>query len=173
MLLKHLMGYAKEHYQTYQRETLEGDDCLGILATMEHQGQRVICSIDKDFKTIPGYHYNFGKDEFFEITPHQADYWHMFQTLTGDATDGYSGCPGVGPKTAEKILKSALEEGTPWANREQLNGIYWQHVVKTYEKAGFSEEEALVQARVARICQAVDYDFETKKVILWEPYGRA
>jgi DNA polymerase-1 len=171
MLLKHLMAYAAENYDTYQRPTLEGDDCLGILATMEHQGDRIICSIDKDFKTIPGYHYNFGKDEHFQITLHEADYWHMVQTLTGDATDGYAGCPGIGPKTAEKILKAALDEGTPWANRQQLNELYWKHVVKAYEKAGFSEEEALVQARVARICRAEDYDFKTKQVKLWEPYG--
>ena len=45
--------------------------------------------------------------------------------------------------------------------------------LESYEKAGFGEEEALTQARVARICRAEDYDLETKKVILWEPYGKA
>jgi DNA polymerase-1 len=174
LLLPYLRAYAHENYKVYQRDTLEGDDCLGILATMvcpikfEHP---VICSLDKDFKTIPGKHYNFGKDEFFEITEAQADRWHMIQTLTGDATDGYAGCPGVGPVKAEKIIQLALEEGSLWANPEQLKEIYWKHVVATFKKAGLSEEEALVQARVARICRASDYDFENKKVILWEPYG--
>lgn len=172
MLLKHLQQYAHDHYTVYQRDTLEGDDCLGILSTMKHKiTEPIVCSLDKDFKTIPGKHYNFGKDEFFEITEHQADYWHMMQTLTGDTTDGYVGIPGCGPKTAEKILQKAIDEGTPWANREQLNEIYWKHVVAAYEKAGLCEEEALVQARVARICRAEDYDFTNKKVILWEPYG--
>jgi DNA polymerase-1 len=173
ILLKHLRQYAMEKYECYVRPNLEGDDCLGILATKDwaHPVDTVICSIDKDFKTIPGKHYNFGHDEFFEITPHQADYWHMMQTLMGDATDGYAGCPGIGPKTAEKILQAALDEGTPWANREQLNEIFWKHVVKAYEKAGFSEDEALVQARVARICRASDYDFANKTVKLWEPYA--
>jgi len=172
MLLKHLREYAKEHYKTYQRDTLEGDDCLGILATMPGKVMDpIVCSLDKDFKTIPGKHYNFGRDEFFEINPHQADRWHMIQTLTGDSTDGYSGCPGVGPVGAEKIIQKAIDEGSPWANEDQLREIYWKHVVAAFNKAGLSEEEALVQARVARICRASDYDFDNKKVILWEPYG--
>jgi DNA polymerase-1 len=172
MLLKHLQEYAKENYKVFQRDTLEGDDCLGILATMKAKLiDPIVCSLDKDFKTIPGKHYNFGKDEFFEISVHQADYWHMIQTLMGDSTDGYVGIPGCGIKTAEKILQKAVEEGTPWADRKQLNQIYWKHVVAAYEKAGLCEEEALVQARVARICRAEDYDFDKKQVILWEPYG--
>jgi 5'-3' exonuclease len=172
MLLPHLREFATTNYKVYQRDTLEGDDCLGILSTMRNKMvDPIVCSLDKDFKTIPGKHYNFGKDEFFEITDHQADYWHMMQTLMGDSTDGYAGCPGIGAVTAAKILQKAVDEGTPWANREQLNEIYWKHVVAAYDKAGLSEEEALVQARVARICRADDYDFNTRKVILWEPYG--
>ena len=72
----------------------------------------------------------------------------------GDATDGYSGCPGIGPKTAEKVL----EQGCDWAT-----------VVGCFKAKGLSEEAALIQARVARICHAKDYDFEKKEVILWNP----
>jgi DNA polymerase-1 len=171
MLLKHLKDRALDKYDASLRPTLEGDDCLGILSTMKKTGDSIICSLDKDFKTIPGRHYNFGRKEFFEVTPQQADYWHMVQTLTGDTADGYTGCPGIGPKTAEKILQAALDEGTPWANPQQLREIYWQHVVKAYAKAGLSEEEALTQARVARICRTSDYDFKTKQVILWSPHN--
>ena len=169
LLLKHLKDRALDKYAAYLRPTLEGDDCLGILGTMKKTGDCIICSLDKDFKTIPGRHYNFGRKEFFEVTLQQADYWHMMQTLTGDTTDGYTGCPGIGPKTAEKILQAALDEGTTEANPAQLREIYWQHVVKAYAKAGLSEEEALTQARVARICRNSDYDFKTKQVILWSP----
>jgi 5'-3' exonuclease len=173
LLLKFLREYAQAKHMSVTMPTLEGDDVIGIYATykskLEPVRDFIICSLDKDFKTIPGSHYNFGRDEFFEITEHQADYWHMVQTLTGDSTDGYTGCPGCGPKTAEKILKAALDEGTPWANPKQLREIYWQHVLKAYEKAGFGEEEALTQARVARILRAEDYDDISKKVILWTP----
>lgn len=173
LLLKFLREYAQKKHQNITMPTLEGDDVIGIWATTKSKldpvREFIICSLDKDFKTIPGSHYNFGRDEFFEITEHQADKWHMIQTLTGDTTDGYTGCPGIGPKTAEKILQAALDEGTPWANPQQLRELYWKHVVKAYDKAGFGEEEALTQARVARILRAEDYDDIQKKVILWTP----
>jgi 5'-3' exonuclease len=171
MLLKFLKEYCYENHRFIQIPEMEGDDILGVYATMKdpHRPDYVICSIDKDLKTIPGKHFNFGRNEFFEINEHKADFWHMVQTLTGDSTDGYAGCPGIGPVTAEKILKKALDEGTPWANPQQLREIYWKHVVAAYEKAGLGEEEALVQARVARILRSEDFDDITKKVILWNP----
>jgi DNA polymerase-1 len=172
MLLKWIRQYARK-YDCITIPTLEGDDVLGIWATTKSKldpvREFIICTTDKDLKTIPGKHYNFGRDEFFEITEHQADYWHMMQALTGDATDGYAGCPGCGPVGAKKILQKALDEGTPWANPKQLKEIYWKHVVAAYDKAGFGEEEALAQARVARILRAEDYDDIQKKVILWTP----
>lgn len=159
MLINHLRQYAKDNYHCYVRPTLEGDDVLGILATSNKpiKGEKIICSIDKDFKTIPGRHYNFKHASFFEISEQEADYWHMLQTLTGDSTDGYAGCPGCGPKTAEKIL-TALDPAD-----------HWTAVLKAYAAAGLGAEEALVQARVARICRASDYDFKKKKVKLWTP----
>lgn len=178
LIRKALTEWAKTEYECYVRPGLEGDDVLGILATMPRKGKAakdeyIICTIDKDLKTVQGLHYDMGKDEFFEVTEEEADRWHLFQTLTGDAVDGYSGCPGVGPVAANKILDKAYDQ----INREDIYApsrarrlrILWDAVVAAYAKAGFSEEEALVQARVARICRASDYDFETKKVILWTP----
>lgn len=155
MLLKFIRGWANDRFVCKTIENLEGDDVLGITATQVPLGDYVICTIDKDLKTIPGKHYNFGKDEIFEIDQDTADYWHMIQTLTGDTTDGYAGCKGVGIKTAEKLLLDVSSH-----NR-------WDVVVKTYEKAGLGEEEALVQARVARILRADDY--VNGEVKLWQP----
>ena len=155
MLLKFLRQFAQDRHICKLVSHLEGDDVMGITATSG--GSYILCTIDKDMKTIPGKHYNFGKNEFFEITEDEANYWHMVQTLTGDQTDGYSGCPGVGIKTAEKLLA-----GVPMEDR-------WAVVVKAFDKAGFGEEEALVQARVARILQFSDYDLITGEIHLWEP----
>lgn len=155
MLLGYLRGYAEDRYECRMIPRLEGDDVLGMLATSPLGAELIVCSLDKDLKTIPGDHYNFGKDELFTITQEEADYWHMMQTLTGDTTDGYAGCPGIGPKTAEKILAA---EGSMWTN-----------VLKAFDKAGLGEEEALVQARVARIMRHEDYNFEENTVKLWTP----
>jgi len=155
LALKAVKQYIEDTYKTYKRPGLEGDDVLGILSTGKViEGEKIIVSIDKDMKTIPGKFVHRVDDGILDISEEEADYWHMYQTLTGDATDGYKGCPGVGPVKADKILTS---------------GPYWPKVVEAYEKAGLSEEEALVQARCARILRSSDYNFKTKEVILWNP----
>ena len=156
-----LREHLCDEYDHYVRPGLEADDVIGILATNKKvvPGYKVIVSGDKDFKTIPAPFLNLDKLDQ-EVTEAQsletADYWHLYQTLTGDTTDGYPGCPGVGPVKAEKILNQA--EG-PW----------WDAVIEAFSKAGLDEHEALRQARLARICRASDYDFRNKKVKLWTP----
>lgn len=164
LILLHIKQWMIDELDAYFRPGLEGDDCMGILATMKGKDERVIVSIDKDMKTIPGlFCRDVSTGEIVEIDAHVADYWHLYQTLTGDTTDGYSGCPGVGPKKAEAIL------GYPGDFLALGTEAAWEAVVKAYEKAGLNESEALVQARVARILRATDYDFKKKEPILWRP----
>lgn len=147
----------RSRYECYERPTLEADDIMGILSTHPRliKGKKIIVSEDKDMKTIPGWLYNPRKGEKPKcIQQFEADYWHLYQTLIGDTTDGYKGCPGIGPKKAEKAL---------------IESQSWQTVVGLYASKGLTEEDALVQARVARICRAEDYDFKNKEVILWTP----
>jgi len=162
-LREKLMSEYLPESSVYIREGLEADDCLGILATLpgfKKGRQKIIVSVDKDMKTIPGYFFNSGhpEEDALFVSELEADRWFFRQTLMGDSTDGYSGCPGVGPKKADSILESCK---TP--------AEMWQAVVKAYEKAGLSETEAITQARVARILRASDYNFETKSVKLWRP----
>lgn len=165
-----LREWVEDEYDTYIRPTLEGDDVLGILATHPklYPGEKIIAAIDKDLKTIPGKLYNYDKKTLEKITFPEADRFFIKQALMGDRTDGYPGCPGVGPKTSEKILDKALEE----MNEEVLPVTaedYWPYVVEAYEKKGLSEEVALMNARVARILRATDYDYKNKEPILWTP----
>lgn len=143
-----------DEHDAYLKPGLEGDDVMGILATKKGKDERIIISIDKDMKTIPGLYYRSKEDGVVEISEQEADYWHLFQTLTGDQTDGYSGCPGIGPAKAEAILK---------------DNPTWEAVLKTYKAKGLTEQDALVQARVARILRSSDYDFKKKEPILWTP----
>lgn len=145
------------------RPTLEADDCLGILATrasFQPGWRKIIASIDKDLKTVPGFFYDINKPEqgVQEVGQEEADYRHMIQTLTGDASDGYPGCPKYGVVTAGKLLDGV----------ERTYESMWPLVLAAYAKAGFGEEYALTQARVARILRAEDYDFNHKKVKLWK-----
>jgi len=156
LVLRSIREWLIEEHKAYLKPRLEGDDVMGILSTWSGlKGEKIIVSIDKDMKTIPGlYVRDPMKDDIIEVTGADANYWHLFQTLTGDVTDGYSGCPNVGQKKAEAIL---------------ADDPSWDAVLAAFTKAGLSEHEALIQARVARILRASDYDFKRKEPILWSP----
>lgn len=150
--------------ETVMREpTLEADDLLGILSSRlrTDDTETVVVSIDKDLRSIPGLFFNIGRpdDGIQEITQEEADRWFMMQALMGDMTDNYPGCPRFGPATAAKALDAVAP--TP--------GAMWSVVVAAYAKAGFGEDYALTMARLARILRDGEYDFNTKKVNLWEP----
>jgi len=157
VLLSTLKDKLAQTYDTYQRPYLEADDVMGILSTHPSLilGRKIIVSEDKDMKTIPGWLFNPRKDdEIYLVSEEEADYWHLYQTLVGDATDNYKGCPGIGPKKAEKIL---AEECT------------FDAVNLAFQCKGLTEQDALTQAQVARICRADDYNFTHKHPIPWTP----
>jgi DNA polymerase-1 len=158
-LLGPLRDYLEDNYRSFKRDTLEADDVMGILATHPKliSGEKIIVSIDKDMASIPGKWYNPDTDRLLEVSLEEADRFHLFQTLTGDPVDNYPGCPGIGPVKATALLsgKSGMEA--------------WEAVVGAYEKKGLTEEDALIQARMARILRHTDYDFRNREVILWEP----
>lgn len=162
MLWKSLRDHLFEHYKAKIKDNLEADDILGIMSTApfaQHRQERIICSIDKDFKSIPGKLYNLTSKEMLVITENEADYAFMSQVLTGDSTDNYQGLPGCGPVKAAKILGDCDQ----WP-------VMWGKVLDAYRKAGLSEEVALTQARMARILRHEDYNFRKKEPILWTPY---
>ena len=77
--------------------TLEADDIISILATDKAMDEEtIIVSIDKDFKSVPGIFYDYNKGEYHQPSVEEADNFHLIQTLTGDATDGYGGVPKGG-----------------------------------------------------------------------------
>ena len=140
--------------------TLEADDVMGIFATAPGN-QAIICSADKDMRTIPGRVWN-GK-ELLTISQAEADYYHLYQTLVGDTADGYAGCPGVGPVKAAKVLAKAFpSEGEPDM------ALAWKLVVKAYEDAGLVAEDALRTARLARILRFGEFSKRSGEVKIWE-----
>jgi DNA polymerase-1 len=116
-------------------------------------------------KTLPAKVWN-GK-ALVGYTDQEADYWHMLQTLTGDAVDGYKGCPGIGPVGAEKLLNGPAVEGE--ATYDSGDPVLWPRVVAAYEKKKLTEEDALRNARLARILRWDDWDRKKKEPILWSP----
>jgi DNA polymerase-1 len=179
-----MKDWLAETYHSWTIPTLEADDVMGILSTTPHSGDRIIVSEDKDMLTIPGllYRPHEAAPRVISVTPEQADRYHLYQTLIGDATDGYPGCPGVGPAKTAAILDDLMgwepsthvftrgpREGqseTRWVAKQYTTR--WDAIVSVYHKAGLKESDALVQARLARILRHDEYN---GRPILWEPRG--
>ena len=176
-----------EQYESFMRPNLEADDVMGILSTwskFKPGAKKIIVSIDKDMQTIPGWLYNPDQDyQPWKVPQDHADRWHLAQAMGGDQVDGYAGCPGIGfnkawealtnlqkPVSYEHTFKSGERKGmteTRWTTDDAED--LWDVVVSHFRKAGLGEDEALVQAQVARIVRACDYNFKTKEVKPWIP----
>ena len=148
---KRVINKLKEEYEVIIMPTLEADDSMGVYAT-KHTGN-IIVSPDKDMRQIPGELYNL--EETFTVNKDDGAKWHLIQSLAGDQTDGYSGVPGIGVKRAEALFKE--------------KGYSWKTVVTAFKEKDLSEEDALVNARLAKILTKDDYDFKKKRPILWSP----
>ena len=142
----------KKEYQVIVNHYLEADDAIGIFAT-KYPGH-IIVSPDKDMRQIPGELFDLSTG-VITITPEEGQRWHYIQTMSGDQTDGYSGIPGVGVKRAAALLDK--------------EGCTWDTVVKAYKAKGLSEDDALLNARLAKILHNEHYDSERKQILYWTP----
>jgi DNA polymerase-1 len=171
ILHERMREVVQERFKTYLKPRLEADDTIGILATSQRlmPGEKIIISDDKDFNTIPAIRFKFRKDkagvlQHWDQSELAADMYHLQQTLSGDMTDFYPGCPGTGPVKAAKLI-DILAKNFP----TDFVTAAWPAVVEKYEAAGLTEEHALTQARCARILRASDFNFKTGEPILWTP----
>ncbi len=148
---RRVINALADEYEVITFPELEADDGMGIYATANPGN--IVVSPDKDLRQIPGRLYNM--DETMMITPAEGAKWHLIQTLAGDQTDGYSGVPGIGIKRAVSLFDE--------------HGYSWKTVVKAFEDKDLTEDDALMNARLARILTCTDYDQEKKAVIPWTP----
>lgn len=148
-------AWMTKEWSAIIKPRLEADDVMGILSTKPGNTDAVIVSMDKDMRTIPGKLYRYRDGAKIVVTEAEADRYHLLQTLTGDTTDNYPGCPGIGPVKAEAILN---KPGDPWNN-----------VVQQFRSSGLTEGDALVQARLARILRWSDWDNAKQLPRLWTP----
>ena len=151
---KRLVNYCRENHNFKLIEGLEADDTIGIDATRFADPENIVVSPDKDMKQIPSNLWNLS-DDVVEITVEDGDRWHLIQTLSGDPTDGYSGCPGIGVKRATELLDK--------------NENKWEAVCKAFRDRGLSDDDALLNARLAKILRQEDYDLTNSQPILWNP----
>ena len=122
---KEIGEYLVKYWDAEVVEGQEADDALGIaqmkdyLMTLEDfpelkehtewkLASTIICTIDKDLDNIPGWHYNFVKDEKYWVTEEEALINFYTQLLTGDSTDNIPGLFRITGLRASKEMKSNL-----------------------------------------------------------------
>ena len=113
--------YIRSKWDTAVGADEEADDLMGYL---QNQYDTCIVTIDKDLDMIPGWHYNFVKDDHYFVDEAAAMNHFYKQLLTGDTSDNIPGLKGVGPKTALKMLdgQNLVEQ--------------WESVVAAYMSKG-------------------------------------
>ena len=131
---------------------LEADDMVVYLKDT-HYDKYILCAIDKDvLYQTEGSHYNYGKEVTVDIDAYHAIWFSYYQTLAGDVTDGYKGCPRIGDVKARKLIPLEAE----------LSEVeMWDLVVEAYDKAGLGEEEAIQTMRLANMKQ-----YNGKEIVL-------
>lgn len=134
---------------------IEADDMVVYLKDNNYD-KYILCAIDKDvLYQTEGSHYDYGRETTVTISKDEAIWFAYYQTLAGDATDGYKGCPGIGKVKATKLIEGIYDEVE-----------LWKIVVTTYLDKGLTEEDAINTMRLACMKK-----YNGKGVTLWLPPG--
>lgn len=140
---------------------LEADDILGIMASSY---RAIAVTIDKDLRSVRGWHWNPDKEEEpVLVDAALASYNFHKQWLTGDTTDNVPGIWKCGPAKAAKILGSVAPE------------FMTDAVLYTYEHSldssgvPYTKDYCIKMAQCVRILQDGEYDQERKQPILFQP----
>jgi hypothetical protein len=130
-------------HQGYEADDLIfGVHCDCVANGME---ELVVCSPDKDLRTIPGMHYDYRKNEFATIDEHQARYNFFMLMLAGDDSDNIAGIPGYGPKKAKDKLWPLLEQKADRLSYVSLvESLYHRHFGQYYGNIIYAETERTV-----------------------------
>lgn len=102
--------YMIQHHDAQVVHGMEAEDRVGVLQYGAKDRDTVIVGVDKDLLCIPGWHYNPVKDVLSYVTLPEANENFWAQVLTGDRVDNILGIPGMGPKTAAKVLASCDQD---------------------------------------------------------------
>ncbi|MBN1986693.1 MAG: DNA polymerase I, partial [Prolixibacteraceae bacterium] len=156
-----------------EKEGFEADDVIGTLARKaEKEGfTTYMMTPDKDYAQLVSDHVLmfkpaksggvaevWGKKEVNENfgieNPEQVI---DILGLMGDSADNIPGCPGIGPKTAEKLISEFGSIDGIYRNIDQLKGKQKENLVNY-------EEQVRLSRKLAVIIQDVPIDFEKEKL---------
>ena len=154
---------------------MEADDALAMYMTAHPLA--ICCTIDKDLRTVAGWHYSWGRGDIKEKPlEYITDYGYVklkenrkdvigggaaflySQALTGDKVDNIIGLQGYGPVAAVTALEGCTTE-------LQLHEV----VKRCYEEAGEPYSRLVENMQLLWMTRELDND---NKPVLWrEPNG--
>ena len=163
------MEYALEiihNFDIIELPHLEADDIMGMGAS---SGKSIAVTIDKDLRSVPGWHWNPLKEQTpVEVDEYTADLNFHKQWLTGDTTDNIPGIWRFGPAKAEKWLMYVHPRNWTAA----VLAAYEQ--AKKQDGSRYTLDECMIMARCVRILRDGEYNKATKEPKLYQlPYGWA
>ena len=121
---------------------IEADDQLGI-DQMMYDGTSIIASIDKDLLMIPGFHYNFVKQEMRTVSPLEGLRHFYTQLIMGDRSDNI---PGYDGKMRVKVPKF-LEADVAYLEECMSESEMFEHVASMYD-AGIGREQLVINGKL-------------------------
>ncbi len=160
----------KMKVRIFELDGYEADDLIG---TISHEAKKdvevVILTGDRDMLQLVNKHVNilmplvgisktalFGEKEVEEKYGVKPSQFVDYKALIGDASDGYPGVAGIGPKTASKLI-------TEYGTFENL----YHHVGDLPEKVGLKlatdAEQAALAKRLAAIVLDAPIQFDLHK----------
>ena len=142
----------------------EADDVIGTLATQARQRgiTTYMMTPDKDYGQIVGgcvymYRPKFGDKEFDVMGEEEVKAKFAIQStsqvidmlgLMGDSADNIPGCPGVGEKTAQKLVAEFGSIENLLQNTDKLKGALKKKVEENADKIRFSKFLATIKTDV-------------------------
>ena len=142
-----LLKMVIDSYHVVTLPHLEADDTCRIIYEDNEtfKGTKLIITIDKDFYSFPCtlYRDNPKDNTVVTVTEEDARQNEFVQVIMGDKTDGYSGIPNYGEKTARGFVNPSTT---------------WQDIVDLYKAKGCTEEDAIMNYNMAHIIGLDNYD---------------
>jgi hypothetical protein len=139
---KEIREYLIEHWNAFEVDGMEADDAIANkMADMHPLMAACVVSTDKDLNQVPGWHFNWVKDELYYVEPYEASRWFWLQMIMGDTTDNIQGIPGMGPKKAEKFLA----EAEPYEWESLITDLYLKYYGAIEGYNVFEEHKQLIK----------------------------
>ena len=119
--ITYLYEHAAEEGAIRATDNWEADDQVAdwVLEAYHSDMDYTIAHIDKDLDMLPGKHYNYKKDEHYELSVSDCYRDFFAQLFIGDTADNLPGVKGIGKVKANRLL-------------DQHSAQSWYHLIRDH-----------------------------------------